>query len=246
MQTIKSASGYLPTRRAFTLIDLLAVISAGVLILLALVPALARSRTAPLQVVCLSNLRHVMQGILMYATENRDYLPYPNWGNGVKGWLYSPGLGSPPRNPSLSDYQKGQIWPYVAEMNTYRCPADISKYYIARANQLSTYVMNGAVCGYGALAPPRTWQLQRFDERAFCLWEPDENLGNPPIGPFAYNDASAFPDRNEGPGRKHPGGTPVGTFGGNARWLSMSAFRAEQLKATQSLLWCNPANANGR
>src|SRR5207245_10193400 len=83
-----------------------------------------------------------------------------------------------------------------------------SKYYKARANKLSTYIMNGAVCGYGKLSGMgRQSSIKVTSVKrggiVYLEWEPDENLGNPPIGAFAYNDASSFPDHNEAPRHRH-------------------------------------------
>ncbi len=240
-----------PNETAFTRVDLLAVIAALGLLAFTLLPALARSPAPGQRSLCVDNLRRLAQAVLMYAADNRDALPYPNWGNNTPGWLYMPKNGSPPNlgvppyaTNALLAYQKGLLWPFVKSQDVYRCPLDVkSPYYGTRANKLSTYVMNGAVCGYGALYP-NSYALSRFAPSAYCFWEPDELIGSPPLGAFAYNDASSYPDRNEGAGRHHPGGTPIGTFGGSVEWVTFKAFATAQQGGPNNV-WCNPGTANG-
>ena len=150
---------------------------------------------------------------------------FPNWGNSMPGWLYTPVMTAPPAGTDPAS-ANGLLYPYVRKTPPYRCPLDTvtGPYWLARANKFSTYVMNGAVCGYGSLLNS-SYRLNQFKPEAYCLWEPDEDNASPPIGAFAYNDASAFPDRNEGPGRKHQGGTPIGTFGGAAGFSSMVRWK---------------------
>jgi hypothetical protein len=245
-RTSKAASA----AKAFTRVDLLAIVAGVVLLGLTLLPALARTSAPAQRSVCTDNLRRLSQAVLMYAADNRDNLPYPNWGNSFSGWVYTPVAGAPPNltvppyaTNILLAYQTGLLWPFVKSQDVYRCPLDgNSPYYVARANKVSTYVMNGAVCGYGTRTTAYT--LSRFAPSAYCFWEPDESFGSPPIGAFAYNDASSYPDRSEGPGRQHPGGTPIGTFGGTVEWVSLKAFLAAQQGGPNNV-WCNPGTANG-
>jgi prepilin-type processing-associated H-X9-DG protein/prepilin-type N-terminal cleavage/methylation domain-containing protein len=60
---------------AFTLVELLVVIGIISILIAMLLPALNKARAAAKSVACLSNLRQVGMGLLMYANENHDYLP---------------------------------------------------------------------------------------------------------------------------------------------------------------------------
>lgn len=68
-------------------------------------------------------------------------------------------------------------------------------------------------------------------------WEPDEKLNN--VGSFAYNDASSFPDRNEGVGRFHVKGAIILAFAGHVEFITFQQFQREQ-NAKPGLLWCTP------
>lgn len=62
-------------RRAFTLIELLAVIAILAMLVSILLPAMSGAREAARQSTCLSNLRSVMLGVQLYTQQNNDWLP---------------------------------------------------------------------------------------------------------------------------------------------------------------------------
>ena len=62
-------------KKAFTLTELLVVISVISLLMAMLMPVLARARQQGKTVLCLSNLRQMMITALMYTNSNNDYFP---------------------------------------------------------------------------------------------------------------------------------------------------------------------------
>ncbi|MEM6749507.1 MAG: prepilin-type N-terminal cleavage/methylation domain-containing protein [Planctomycetota bacterium] len=74
MQTLRSARA---RRRGFTLIELLVVIAIIALLIGILLPVLSSAREAARAGVCASNIRSAMQGVVIYGTENRDWMPGP-------------------------------------------------------------------------------------------------------------------------------------------------------------------------
>ena len=82
----------------------------------------------------------------------------------------------------------------------------------------------------------------------YIMWEPDENLGTPPIGAFAFNDASSFPNRNEGVGRLHISGAIIQAIAGHVQFISFKKFEQEQMVVPnqKGLLWWAPDTRDGQ
>ena len=66
-------------RRGFTLIELLVVVAIIGLLIAILLPTLSSAREQSREVVCLSNVKQIVQGFFMYAEEYRGYIPGTYW-----------------------------------------------------------------------------------------------------------------------------------------------------------------------
>jgi prepilin-type N-terminal cleavage/methylation domain-containing protein len=101
-------------RRGFTLVELLVVIGIIALLISILLPALGRVREKARTVQCASGIRQIYMAVVMYAAENKQFLPRPAY-----GW---DNTGNPLAEKSCAwtmdtwakaNYTAGVIWPFV-------------------------------------------------------------------------------------------------------------------------------------
>ena len=110
---------------AFTLDELLVVIGIIAVLLALLLPAMNKARESARGVACGSNLRQIGIGLLMYANENRQRLPFhADWGPpNVEDWIHwQPGPGRDPNNLTRTS----AIAQYMGnfKVDVFRCPSD--------------------------------------------------------------------------------------------------------------------------
>jgi hypothetical protein len=141
-----------------------------------------------------------------------------------------------------SGYYGGLLYEYINKnWRIYQCPADPTNnpLWAARANRLSTYVMNGASLGYRP-GPPlgqKTHKLALFKAEDYLLWEPNED-------PASYNDGASNPNPTEGPSTRHKTGCDILCYDSHVYYLKYQIF-LQQANFKPSHGWCDPDSPTG-
>jgi prepilin-type N-terminal cleavage/methylation domain-containing protein/prepilin-type processing-associated H-X9-DG protein len=112
---------------AFTLIELLVVIAILAILASLLLPALGKAKGKAESIACVSNLKQLQLGWLMYAHENNDDLPL-NHSIAMGGIQQSEAgswvVGNAQQDRTTTNIQRGTLFPHVRSPLVYRCPSD--------------------------------------------------------------------------------------------------------------------------
>jgi prepilin-type N-terminal cleavage/methylation domain-containing protein len=142
----------------FTLIELLVVIAIISILMAILMPALRAAKDHARRVHCVSNVRTLATAWLMYQDDNDNTLVSGNvprsaqfneynetyWVEPPQGPLGSyTGDPSPTLEDELRGIERGGLYPYVKDVDVYRCPADDRKRNADRATFRSFSIAGG-------------------------------------------------------------------------------------------------------
>jgi prepilin-type N-terminal cleavage/methylation domain-containing protein/prepilin-type processing-associated H-X9-DG protein len=116
----------------FTLIELLVVIAVIALLLALLLPVLHSAREQGQRVVCLSNLRQLTLAWTAYADEHDgkivrgEAFSHKKMGRytwyTLDGWVGMAFAFPDGRTEVVENTDKGALWPYLQDIDVYRCP----------------------------------------------------------------------------------------------------------------------------
>ena len=145
-----------PTRRAFTLVELLVVTGIVSVLIAALMPALSAARRHAQTIQCGSHLRSIGQAMQQYANDYKGRIPRDYWygleytqGHILWAEAFGKYLGHPmPEVRDLSAARDGVLAPELARVGVYQCPA------FPDPRQPLDYVSNAWWAGVAGVSAP--------------------------------------------------------------------------------------------
>jgi prepilin-type N-terminal cleavage/methylation domain-containing protein/prepilin-type processing-associated H-X9-DG protein len=192
-------------RTGFTLIELLVVIAIIAILAAILFPVFARAREKARQTSCLSNVKQISLGIVMYTQDYDNVFP----------------VSRNPQNPSSVDYWYEMIMPYVKNEQVFVCPS--------AADEDPGYGWNYDALGYGSSSsthavsrtqidrPSQTLML--VDAGNYIVYHP-HRYGNQWYDPPTDNTLFYFNHL----GVRHNEGSNIGYCDGHAKWMKGSQW----------------------
>jgi hypothetical protein len=213
----------------------------------------------------MSNMRSLMQAIVMYTSENKLWLPPSNWGgnypdvrvgDGTPGWLYDNpqwGAWAPTAvDPNWDYMEKGQLYKYLKNHEVYKCPLHTTKEFNpGTTEKYTSYLMNGTVCDYNN----KLYKISKFKVMDILMWE----TGEANSGAVAFNDGCSTPyewisTRHGGGARRNGkfignGGASIACIDGHAEWFAFKEYERELTRpggpAGNGRLFISPTLPNG-
>lgn len=150
------------SRKAFTLVELLVVVAILALLLAILLPSLQRAKYQAKVVTCMTRLRGIATGMILYTNENAGELPE---GKGVETWTGGSWFGSPrelawlmaPWNSSKGNYDLRDVYrEYLGPLNkSFKCP-------LATESFADRDMDSSKLANY-MLYPTNNWRTKHFD-----------------------------------------------------------------------------------
>ena len=235
---------------AFSLLELLVVIAILAALLL---PVINRAENQGAKAADLSNLRQIMMAVHVYADDSKDIMPWPNWDYGRlmpngfarPGWLYT--INTETSGPAAFDGQAGLLWDSLHGGKVLLCPMDNPAQIYVKSNgtteqrdqQLSTYIMNGAVIGFrtGYHSNSVAVKITQMLPTDCILFEADERDA------FSYNDGSSWP--SEGITTRHSNGATITSVDGSSTYIRNDHWQSLVNYSGKNSVWCYPLTADG-
>ena len=212
-------------KHGFTLIELLVVIAIIAILAAILFPVFARAREKARQTSCLSNIKELTLGALMYVQDYDECL---------FGHIQSDYAGGVPPSPFLNWAQ--QIYPYVKNEQIYLCPSYRSATWSSFPRDSSFgYGMNYWLTYYY-----NSLDMAMIQKPASTIWFTDCNyyVVYPSYYLADYPTNSTYGETGYARVQlRHNGGVNVGFVDGHAKWSSRSVIEGDNGYQPASEMW---------
>lgn len=234
--------------RAFTLIELLVVIAIIAILAVILFPVFARARENARRASCLSNLKQMGLGMMMYTQDYDEMFPvtlyqqtstpytYPDGMVWNTGYLYWPQL----------------LYPYTKSVDLYYCPSGTQTDPVnpRRRNygaNMEVIKYNSAAIKVAAInAPASVYMFMDASDIRISFSHartPSSPYFLPGMGEAGGNCSAITTsiDHSDCMTGRHFGGVNVAFADGHAKWLKSSVVRSEALKTSPTGGSWNPS-----
>lgn len=212
-------------KRGFTLIELLVVIAIIAILAAILFPVFARAREKARQTSCLSNLKQLGLGVMMYCQDYDELLPVS----------YNPGVPNLGTGFNRCRYWFGVIQPYVKNEQIYICPSKST-------STAFSYGWNYDVLGYGSSSYCQACPLARLEHPSETLMMVDANnytVYHPARYSYQWFDPPTGNDLfnyNYG-GVRHNEGSNIAFCDGHAKWMKGSQWLVAGVELWETPWW---------
>jgi prepilin-type N-terminal cleavage/methylation domain-containing protein/prepilin-type processing-associated H-X9-DG protein len=192
-------------RSGFTLIELLVVIAIIAILAAILFPVFARARAKAQQNNCLSNVKQLQLGLIMYVSDSDQTYPNCVYWNPTYTW-------------------EACLYPYVKNVQIFICPSDSAPFNETAWLGPQTATMIGTnpwLCSYGYNGTVSNLKSDSIQYPSECLGIIDDVgidfvlAGWPPY----FTNSSSWPlDPTKA---RHNGGSNMSYLDGHAKWINV-------------------------
>ncbi|MEN6575081.1 MAG: prepilin-type N-terminal cleavage/methylation domain-containing protein [Phycisphaerales bacterium] len=209
-------------RKGFTLIELLVVVAIIAILMAILMPAMQRAREQGKRAVCLNNVKQFGMSWVMYADENDQMLVNSCTVPGTEGhadrtkepcWLYFHSTADYDTvEERIEGIKQGAMWPYVKQLNIYKCPTGIR-------GEVNTYAIVDAM--NGAMSPMKTYTKELLIRKKTQIKRPGERIVYVDEGKTTTQSWTIYYDQEswwDAPPIRHGAGTNFNFADGHAEY----------------------------
>jgi len=133
--------------KAFTLIELLVVIAIIAVLMAILLPSLNIARDQAKRIHCISNVKNMVFGWLLYKDDNDAKLVGGHPARPIDAWMLGPsGTDPDPIERCKEGLRQGLLYPYIKNLDVYRCPSD-DRLKRQNMNTFGSFSISGALNG---------------------------------------------------------------------------------------------------